>query len=178
MAVTKCTVFRRTTFALAVLLLSSSCSARTSWVDELMTEATAPEEIDAEMEQFLAEVTATGEAGGCFGGIMEEPGPGDPVPPSDSPEVSSGTGNDPYTATGARQVPGPNMTKSAAPEEPIYRIVARPADPNEHDPAGKPEGGATGPMPEPRIITSTSPTTTLPDVAAPDPGEDPAVQCG
>ena len=161
-----------------LFLAVSGCAKSTSWVDELMTAATAPEEeLPGDVADFLSQSETWGEPGGCLASISDGPVTAETDPNDPTPAVTRGTGNDPYTATGARQVPGPDMFRYTPPEEPVDRVVGRPADPNEHDPAGMAEGGPTGPMPEPRILGSPTPTT-LPEMPGAELHVDPVEQCG
>jgi hypothetical protein len=102
-------------------------------------------------------------------------GPDGPVEPV-TPDL--GTGNDPYTGAGARQLPGPFMTHQQLPDEPASTLVVRPQDPDEHVAARNQDGEVTGPVPPPKVISTVpppadgpvpagtaSPGTTVPDAA-------------
>jgi hypothetical protein len=83
-----------------------------------------------------------------------------PVPPN------LGTGNDPYTGAGARQVPGPFMTHQHVPDEPVSTLVVRPQNPDEHVAAGNLDGEVTGPVPAPKVISTVPPPAGAPSPAA------------
>ena len=85
-------------------------------------------------------------------GVDEAMATSDHPQPAPAPGVERGIGNDPFTATGARQLPGPNMVVHVAPAEPVTIRVARPADPDEHVAARKPDRVDTGPVPDPKGI--------------------------
>jgi hypothetical protein len=92
-------------------------------------------------------------------------GAGPPDQPA-APDVDLGTGNDPYTGTGARQVPGPYMTLAPPPPEPTSVTVARPQDPDEHVAARNLDGEVTGPVPAPKAISLRPPLEgALPPIA-------------
>jgi hypothetical protein len=65
-------------------------------------------------------------------------------------DLLRGTGNDPYTATGARQLPGPDMVRVAPHPSPVSVVVARPVDPDEHVAARQADAEDTGPVPPSR----------------------------
>lgn len=137
--------------AVLVLLLaavaSGACGGPTgpSWVDRARASGPAPASggDDVAAGQGCALVPdASTDAGGAT------PGSGGTSGSSTTP----GARNDPYTATGARQVPGPDMALAPLPSGPAGVVVARPADPDEHVAARQPDGKVSGPVPAPKII--------------------------
>lgn len=133
-----------------------------SWVDRAHVDAVPPTEGSGEFPQpgpgtggcaLVDDVTRPDESGGTGSA------PGGPV--------SAGVGNDPYTATGARQVPGPNMHVSDPPASPVTTVVAAPVDPDEHVAARQPDGNVTGPVPPPKVIDGTRPMPSVDPSAAP-----------
>ena len=85
-------------------------------------------------------------------------------------KVTPGSRNDPYGATGARQIPGPNIVIAPIPSAPVSIVVARPADPDEHVAARQPDGKVSGPVPDPKVIgAAASPEMGTPPDASTDP---------
>ena len=73
--------------------------------------------------------------------------------------VRAATGDDPYTAAGARQRPGPSMTAAPAPVQPVTVQVGRPPNPDEHVAARQPDGVATATASPGTSTAAPTPTT-------------------
>ena len=162
-----------------VLAIAGACSeggSASSWVDEARAPALelTADELDVELP-----ATVGCEPLGLDAPTVVDVGPSDVRGTSDQ-----GIGNDPYTATGARQVPGPDMVVLAPPGEPVSVLVARPVDPDEHVAARQADAQDTGPVPPPRYepgrssparvqggATPTPTTATDSDTPTPAPGE-------
>lgn len=150
----------RTAVVLAVSLVACSGPSGPSWIEEVRNVAPEDAGLDTEADTFLTGAPLGG--GGCLSGI-DLPVPERRPPPPPARDGERGVGNDPYTAVGARQVPGPDITLMARPDVPIEVVVARPMDPDEHVAARQPDRAATGPVPAPKTIgASSAPSSTVP----------------
>lgn len=159
----------RTVCALVALMVTSCTNdAGGSWIERLETERASvrPESLNPGMMELI-EGVGSPSIGGCL------------LPDDDSGHVdpggfASGAGadqrgvdNDPFTATGARPIPGPDMPDFPAPPDPVYTVVARPIDPDEHVAARNPDRAVTGPVPAPKVVADPS---LKPQPSGDDPG--------
>jgi hypothetical protein len=128
---------------IVVFAACSEGSSGSSWVDEARVDTNQQDAVD-----LGADLPSTV---GCEPLGVDDPvvSPS-PVGGASAGEANRGTGNDPYTATGARQVPGPDMVRLAPPDGVVSVVVARPVDPDEHVAARQPDGLDTGPVPPSR----------------------------
>lgn len=138
--------------ALIVAACGEAAPTGPSWVDR--THASAAPSPSGDDDLGLQPIDDGGDGGACA--IPADEGsvePGDDAGGGQpAASFNTGVGNDPYTATGARQVPGPNMHLQTPPAQPVSLLVAAPVDPDEHVAARDPDGKVTGPVPSPRSI--------------------------
>jgi hypothetical protein len=128
-----------------IATITGACTDSTSgssWVDEARAgQVELPDVGDGDLPATV----------GCEPLGVDEPAFAAPSPGGIAAgTVDRGTGNDPYTATGARQRAGPDMVRSAPPAAPVSVVVARPVDPDEHVAARQADGVDTGPVPPSR----------------------------
>lgn len=67
--------------------------------------------------------------------------------PTGSPPAGKPGSRDPFSALGARQEPGPQMTPVPIPASPVTRTMNRPPSPDEGAAALQPDGRQSGPPP-------------------------------
>lgn len=134
----------------------SACSGGgdAGWVERARAapvDLAAPELEGEDVDEDLLRVGS-----GCSLGV-EDARPGSIGGPSAVPgavdlDADRGADNDPFAATGARPLPGPQMAGVPRPAAPVAAVVARPNDPDEHVAARNPDGVVTGPVPPPKSI--------------------------